>query len=92
MDFALVFDGISHKKTPSIIYTVFLLKRHDMKLTNSSVKAAKLKDGKTMLKLPDDGGLYLLVNKSDTYWCPSKWVRVITAPFLYLKLVFCVND
>jgi len=39
-----------------------------VKLTDSRVKTAKLEDGKTMLKLPDGGGLYLLVNKSGKYW------------------------
>jgi len=39
-----------------------------MALTDATVKAAKLPDGKSQKKLTDGGGLYLLVNKSGKYW------------------------
>ncbi|MDX8381906.1 MAG: tyrosine-type recombinase/integrase, partial [Ghiorsea sp.] len=39
-----------------------------MLLNDAKVKNAKLLDGKSMMKLSDGGGLYLLVIKSGKYW------------------------
>lgn len=37
-------------------------------LTDSYVKAAKIPEGKTMLRVTDGGGMYLLVKKTGKYF------------------------